>query len=49
MGDFVEETRGGGDRLEVAEATWACFTHMNSAENRSQTQSSLTINGGSQL
>lgn len=26
MGDFVEEMGGGGDRLEVAEATCACFT-----------------------
>lgn len=45
MGDFVEETGGGGDRLEVAEATGACFTHMSSAENRRQTQSSLTLHG----
>ena len=26
MGGFVEEMGGGGDRLEVAEATCACFT-----------------------
>ena len=26
MGDVVEEMGGGGDRLEVAEATWDCFT-----------------------